>query len=312
MSTAPARANSPEPHLSPVPSSCYLCGSTRLSMKFPGRGGKPSGAEAFNCTSFGHGSHPPIWACAECGMLFQWPLRSQEELLGLYKDVEDPLYVAEKDNRYHTFRHVLRQLGETRGQTVLDVGAYCGYFLDVAREGGAKPEGLELSRWAAKHARSMGFTIHEQTLEQRAASGAQYDLVTLWDVVEHFADPRAELQAAFKLVRPGGRVCLSTIDAGSLVARMMGARWPWLMDMHLFYFSRATLALLLEEVGFRVLETRNYTHIVSAGYLLRKLSASFPPTAPLTELARRFVPEQLRVPVNLGDNMMMVAERPAR
>jgi hypothetical protein len=84
------------------------------------------------------------------------------------------------------------------------------------------------------------------------------------------------------------------------------------MDMHLFYFSRATLAMLLEEVGFRVLETRNYTHIVSAGYLLRKLSASFRPAAPVLELARRVVPEQLRVPVNLGDNMMMIAERPAR
>ncbi|HEX8820900.1 MAG TPA: class I SAM-dependent methyltransferase, partial [Archangium sp.] len=181
-------------------------------MKFRGRAGTPAGAEAFNCTSFGHGSHPPIWACSECGMLFQWPLRTPEELLGLYQDVEDPLYVAEKDNRYHTFRYALRMLGETRGNSVLDVGAYCGYFLDVAREGGALPEGLELSRWAAKHARALGFTIHEQTLQQRAASGARYDLVTLWDVVEHFADPRAELQAAFELVRPGGRVCLSTID----------------------------------------------------------------------------------------------------
>jgi 2-polyprenyl-3-methyl-5-hydroxy-6-metoxy-1,4-benzoquinol methylase len=313
MSSAPARAQAPAPRHSPMPTSCYLCRSNRLTLKFRGRDdGAPSGAEAFNCTSFGHGNHPPIWACAACGMLFQWPPRTQEELLRMYQDVEDPLYVAEKDNRYDTFRRVLRQLGETRGHSVLDVGAYCGYFLDVAREAGALPEGLELSRWAARHARSLGFTIHEQTLGQRADSGAQYDLVTLWDVVEHFADPRAELQAAFRLVRPGGRICLSTIDAGSLTARLMGARWPWLMDMHLFYFSRATLALLLEEVGFRVVDTRNYTHIVSAGYLLKKLSASFRPAAPVLELTHRFVPERLRVPVNLGDNMMMTAERPAR
>ncbi|HSP81178.1 MAG TPA: class I SAM-dependent methyltransferase, partial [Myxococcaceae bacterium] len=264
MSTAPARAHVPEPRLSLVPRSCYLCGSERLTLKFQGRGdlGAPSDAAAFHCTSFGHGTHPPIWSCVDCGLLFQWPLRSQEELRRLYEDVEDPLYVAEKDNRYHTFRRALRRLGCRPGSSVLDVGAYCGYFLDVAREEGLRAEGLELSRWAAQHARSLGFTLHERTLEQHATTGARYDLVTLWDVVEHFADPRAELQAAFRLVRPGGRICLSTIDAGSLVARLMGARWPWLMDMHLFYFSRATLTMLLEEAGFRVVDEGNYTHVV--------------------------------------------------
>ncbi|WP_225412229.1 class I SAM-dependent methyltransferase [Stigmatella hybrida] len=305
-----ARAPS-EPYLSPVPGACYLCKGRRLRLRYPARGPRGAGdAAAYRCTSFGHRTHPPIWECEECQMLFQWPLPSAAELLRAYQDVEDPLYVAEKDNRYRTFRRVLQALGPAQGRTLLDVGAYCGYFLDVAREGGFRPEGLELSRWAAGHARSLGFTVHGRPLRELATEGRTYDVVTLWDVVEHFADPREELAAAFQLVRPGGRLYLSTIDVSSLVARVLGGQWPWLMDMHLFYFGRSTLAMLLEEVGFQVVEARTYTHIISADYLLRKLGASFQPLAPVMGGLRRLVPSRWSVPFNLGDNMLMAAERP--
>ncbi|WP_236069338.1 class I SAM-dependent methyltransferase [Citreicoccus inhibens] len=309
--TEPAARRSSEPHLAPVPDACYLCRGGRLTLRHAARGGAgPDGAAAYNCTSFGHRHHPPIWGCEDCGMLFQWPMRSAQALLQAYQDVEDPLYVAEKDNRYRTFRRVLKELGPADSRSLLDVGAYCGYFLDVAREGGFRPEGLELSRWAAGHARQLGFTVHGVPLQELASRGGTYDVVTLWDVVEHFADPREELAAAFQLVRPGGRVYLSTIDVGSLVARMLGGQWPWLMDMHLFYFARRTLAMLLEEVGFRVTDVRTYTHIISADYLLRKVSASFRPAAPVLELLRRGMPGEWSIPFNLGDNMLMAAERP--
>jgi 2-polyprenyl-3-methyl-5-hydroxy-6-metoxy-1,4-benzoquinol methylase len=243
-------------------------------------------------------------------MLFQWPRRSDRELLDAYRQVEDPVYVEERDNRYRTFRRVVRMLGEPGGRTLLDVGAYCGYFVDVARESGFRAEGIELSRWAAKEARALGLTVHEQTLAERAADGSRYQIITLWDVVEHFADPRAELMAAFRLLEAGGMLYLSTIDAGSLAARLLGARWPWLMDMHLFYFDRNTLASLLASVGFQVVRTRAYTHVVSADYLLRKLAASWRPTRALFASLRRIVPGQVPVPVNLGDNMVMIARKP--
>jgi SAM-dependent methyltransferase len=131
----------------------------------------------------------------------------------------------------------------------------------------------------------------------------------MWDVVEHLADPRRDLELARDLLRPGGRLVISTIDAGSLVARLLGARWPWLMDMHLFYFDRRNLPALLEELGFRVVERGDYVHTVSAGYLLRKAEASFPVLRPLARLLRALLPAGLPVPVSLGDNMVLIAER---
>jgi hypothetical protein len=308
MTTATALAN--RTSLAPVPERCTLCHGGRLALRYPARGRAGVDSQAVRCTSFGHRHHPPIWVCHDCSVLFQWPAPDPDALLRAYQGVEDPVYLAERENRILTFRRALRILPPAEGRTLLDVGAYCGYFLEVARDAGFRAEGLELSSWAAGQARSRGFTVHSETLARRAHSGAQYDLVTLWDVIEHLSDPRAELQAAHRLIRPGGTIVLSTIDTGSLVARLLGSRWPWLMDMHLVYFDRANLIALLEDVGFRVERSGTYTHIVSAGYLVRKLAASFPVLSPLWWLLERICPRNLPIPVNLGDNMWVAARRP--
>lgn len=243
-------------------------------------------------------------------MVSQWPMRTAAELLEEYRLVEDPVYEAERASRYFTFRHLLPTLGPGEGRSLLDIGAYCGYFLDVAREGGFVPEGLELSTWAADRARSLGFPVHGETLADRAASGAAYDTVTMWDVIEHMADPRAELTTAFALLRPGGTFYLSTVDVGSLLARAMGRRWPWLMEMHLHYFDRSTIVRLLREVGFVDVSVGTYTHFVSVSYLSAKLEALAGRAAPVVSTVGRFVPSGWRVPVSFGDNMLVRSVRP--
>ncbi len=280
-----------------------------MALRFPARLGKPSGHASYCCTSFGHRAHGPIWACKACRLLFQWPPPEETALLAAYGAVEDPLYLQEKDNRYLTFRKAVRLLGPPAGRRLLDVGAYCGFFVDVARQAGFAAEGIELSRWAVAHARRLGLAVRNESIEERARSGARYDVITMWDVVEHLRDPRRELEACARLLRTGGRLYVSTLDARSLVARLLGRRWPWLMDMHLVYFDRVTLPALLEETGFRVLERRTYTHTVSAEYLVSKATASFPWLAPLDGALRRVVPARMPVPVNLGDNMVVSAVR---
>jgi len=300
------RADDPE-RSDDQPTRCYLCGGDVLSLRFPARGGTGAGHAAYACTSFGHRAHGPIWVCCACGFLVQWPLPDPVRLLEAYGAVEDPLYLAEKQNRYLTFRRALGLLGPPAGRRLLDVGAYCGIFVDVAREAGFAAEGLELSRWAVREARAVGIPVRNETIVEAARTGGRYDVLTLWDVIEHLPDPRQELLAAAELLRPGGEIHVSTIDARSLFARALGPRWPWLMEMHVVYFDRRTLPRLLEETGFRVLRRRPYTHTVSADYLLRKAAASFPAAAPVFRLLRHLVPGRLPVPVNVGDNMVITA-----
>jgi SAM-dependent methyltransferase len=292
-----------------MPTTCLLCGDSALELRFAARTPLEANASTYRCTSCGHRRHQPIWRCRACGLLTQWPRPPDDELTAAYEGVEDPLYVAERENRYLTFRRVVGKLGAPEGRSLLDVGAYCGYFVDVAGEAGFSAEGLELSSWAAAEARSLGLTVHSETLATRVSSGARYDVVTMWDVLEHLADPRKELEHVHSLLRPGGRLYLSTVDARSRLARVMGARWPWLMDMHLHYFDRATLPRLLGQAGFRVLDIGTYSYIVSARYFLEKTGASFRPLRAVTSALGAVTPPSWRVPINFGDNMFVTAER---
>ena len=140
---------------------------------------------------------------------------------------------------------------------------------------------------------------------------AWFDVVTVWDVIEHFCNPRAEIERVARLLKPGGLLALSTMDVESGFARLLGPRWPWFMRMHLYYFSPDTLGALLERAGLEVVEVRRHRRIVSARYLLEKAAAQSSPLSGLFRRAARLpLLGRIHVPVNLGDIINVYARKP--
>ena len=82
---------------------------------------------------------------------------------------------------------------------------------------------------------------------------------------------RENLEKAYDLLKPGGFVAVHTMDIDSLAAKVMGRRWPWLMDMHIHYFSKRTLAEMLEAVGFEVVWIGAEGRYLSLGYLATRI-----------------------------------------
>lgn len=288
---------------------CYLCGSPKLRTKYHSRHRSiEQNASIYSCTSFGHGQHEEIIECLECGLVALKERPSMQELENEYRQVVDPLYSEEKEGRYLTFRNVVKEVQKyVPSGKLLDVGCYCGYFLDVAREARYEVEGLELSTWAAEQARLLGLSIHSDTLSCLPFD-ENYVAVTLWDVIEHLSDPREELLKIHRLLKKDGYLFLSTINVGSLLARLMGPRWPWLMDMHIFYFTPKTITRLLEQTGFHLVRIHNYTHIISSEYFIKKLSHISHIAELVVKILQKLFGEH-KIPFNLGDNMMVVAKK---
>ena len=116
------------------------------------------------------------------------------------------------------------------------------------------------------------------------------------------ATPLSTLEQAHRLLTPGGLVVIHTIDIDSAFARLMGHRWPWLMEMHLFYFSRRTMRAMLESCGFEVLSDRPQGRYLRLGYLMSRLRALLPLIGrPGEWLVGRLGLRGLAVPVNVGD-----------
>ena len=173
-------------------------------------------------------------------------------------------------------------------------------------------EGLEPSSWAVDHARACGLPMIEGTLESAHLPNAAYAVLTMWDVIEHLGDPLHELREAWQVLRPGGYLAVHTMDRGSLFARVMGRRWPWLMEMHLYYFSTHTLRAILKEAGFEVLAVQPQGRYLRLGYLATRVKPySRLAAAALDRVAKVLRLRELAVPVNFGDLITAYARKPS-
>ncbi len=160
------------------------------------------------------------------------------------------------------------------GLSVLDIGCSSGIFLDEARTAGMRPHGAELSPDTAAFAHDhFGLPVHHGSWREAGYEAASFDVITLFDVIEHLPDPFGELQAIHRLLKPGGLLLQSTPDIDGLFPRAslplakVLDYWPHPEPPHhLFQFSAKTLAKMLERAGFRV-EGTHHTSI-ELGYSL--------------------------------------------
>lgn len=294
---------------------CNLCGRDDYRVRFPATAdGDVLHVDAFRCTHSGYGHHAQIVECRHCGLVYANPRWPSDVVLDAYTAVEDETYVEERLGRELTFRHHLQDMervtGPAGGRTLLDVGAYIGVFVEVAVAAGWQAQGVEPSEWAANEAQRRGLNVRVGTLGLAELAAESFDVVTLWDVIEHMADPATELERARQLLRPGGWLVVHTMDIDAPFARLMGRRWPWLMDMHLYYFSSRTLGRMLSENGFEVIRQGAQGRYLRLGYLASRIAGM---QASLGQIARMAVNgfglREAAIPVNFGDLRTFISRR---
>jgi hypothetical protein len=164
-----------------------------------------------------------------------------------------------------------------------------------------------MSDWARDRLR---LDVSTDVFEDGRLEGS-FDVVTMWDYIEHSIDPAAALAHAAALLEPGGVLALSTGDASSLVARVSGARWHLLAPAHTFYFTPRTLGRYLDRAGFDVVESgypASLYSIAHAAYKLRTL-ADVAPVRVLADRLARTRAGARSLPLNLWDIVTVYAVR---
>jgi hypothetical protein len=153
--------------------------------------------------------------------------------------------------RKHASHYAQRIAPYTKPGRLLDVGAACGFLCDGFRAAGWNAEGLEPNETMAAHGRKrLNLCLHTGTLED-FTTPHRYDLISMIQVLGHFADPRRALERAAGLTRERGFWLMETWDSASLTARVFGKRWhEYNPPSVLHFFSRPSLELLAQQFGF--------------------------------------------------------------
>ena len=145
----------------------------------------------------------------------------------------------------------------------LDVGCSSGYLARRLVERGVRVVGVELDPRAADEARSICDEVLVGDVEamELPFEHESFDVVLCGDLVEHLRDPGAALGRLRPLLRPGGRLVLTTPNVANWAIRLslLGGRWRYtdrgILDRtHVHLFTRKTLVEAIESAGYRVLE----------------------------------------------------------
>jgi SAM-dependent methyltransferase len=310
VSLPSSAAGAAEAQLESVP--CNLCGSDGFAVLTPSRRqpGQPIDLQTVFRSSGDEPLMDQLVQCASCGLVYVRPRLRADLVLSGYQGGTDEGFVSQVAFRERTFRRCLDRIERVQrppGKRVLDVGAAGGSFLAMARERGYQPLGCEPSAWMCAFARDhYGLELEPGTLFDMALEPGAIDLLSLWDVLEHTPDPKAVLDHAHKVMAPGGVLAISVPDYGSLAARLMGRRWVFLLTVHLYYFTRRTLAALLRRCGFEPLKFQPHLQTLELGYVAQRAAPYLGPLGgALTGGARALGVSRLPLQYWVGQTMVV-------
>jgi SAM-dependent methyltransferase len=206
--------------------------------------------------------------CRHCGLLRQSPRFAWESLKAYYPlDYsphvplirEEPSVLRRLDRRYGVWKQMRSIEHFQRGGRLLDIGCGTGVFMEEAQRSGRwVVEGIEPAEKAAAYARSaLGVNIYVGRFSDINLPVASFDVITMWNVLEHLEYPIADLRRAHQMLRENGLLVFAIPSVESLAARIFGPYWVgWDLPRHLYLFPRPVLQEILGKLGYCIVADR--------------------------------------------------------
>ncbi len=260
-----------------------------------------------------------LYRCAQCSLKFVYPvpnvtdqIYSSDYFSGAEKGFGYVSYDEDKEAMREVFLSYLdkiESITKNKGK-LLDIGAANGYFLGLAKSRGWDVCGVEISEYAANQARQNGFDVITGTMKDAKISPNSLDVVTMWDVIEHFIDPVAEMNMIVNILKPGGLLIVNTPDGNSLFARILGSKWHQLIPPeHLFYFNPYALVLFLKKYNLKPIVCSKIGKKFTLQYVSQIASNWQNMFRWLPRLLKGTSIGNITLPINLYDNFFMIFQK---
>ncbi len=204
-----------------------------------------------------------IWHCDDCTNRFTQGMPDADSIGTYYQSAS---YVSHSDTQkgfinrlYHLVRNytlgskkkLVQKFSGKKSGSLLDVGAGTGSFANTMQEAGWEVTGLEPDNTARANAeQKYGLKLIPPGLLFELEE-AQFDVITLWHVLEHVHDLHGYLARFQHLLKPGGRLLIAVPNYTSYDARYYKNCWAaYDVPRHLYHFSPKGMELLARKKSF--------------------------------------------------------------
>jgi len=201
--------------------------------------------------------------CSSCrsGFIVDPKSKKTEELSSYSSSYEEEQRSGKAKVCWKLFCKLTDGLAGTRN--ILDAGCGEGKFLDLAQAAGLETAGVEIVPHAASIAESKGHVIFSCPIGDDSIHGPPfYDMVTMWDILEHLCNPAEALKRVYQTLKPGGKLIIVTpmMDSiydrlGLLLYKITQGRFDKILRMcwnrqHLFRYHQFGIGKALQQIGF--------------------------------------------------------------
>ncbi len=209
--------------------------------------------------------------CTECGLVFRNPRPSYETIKEYYEEDYSNIFFEEKIKSFRKgiFNHFFSTSKKGEGK-LLDVGCGYGIFLNVAKDKGWDVYGVELSKDACQFTqKNLGLNVFCGDLKEAYFPKDYFDVVTLWNILDHTTDPSKQLLEIKRILKDNGLLFIRLPNfLFQEKSRFIGEAFDRIFFghtylsrrisvSHLYAFTPSSITNLLERVGFSIFRIRN-------------------------------------------------------
>jgi 2-polyprenyl-3-methyl-5-hydroxy-6-metoxy-1,4-benzoquinol methylase len=177
------------------------------------------------------------------------------EMYKIFRDRARPISAFKKDGR------------------ILDVGCGDGYFLKYMKDNGWETYGVEPGEVASKYAKDvLKVNVFNGELKEASYPNKYFDVITLFEVLEHLHDPSANLSEIGRVLKEDGLLITTVPNFAGFSYKIFKERRVAIdAPRHLYHFSQKTLGKILEKMEFKVLKIKHVSNTMDYSDSLRYL-----------------------------------------
>lgn len=213
-----------------------------------------------------------ILKCKKCGLVFlqdyssDRAVNSEDEYwknnslnVSIYSD---PEVNVEVEKRYKKYLEEITKIINKKGR-LLDFGCGIGNFVSFAVGNGWDAYGIDLSSRAIEYARKRNLNVRQGSIEKSGFQDDFFDVITMWDVIEHFDKPVSTTRSLCNKLKDGGLLVIETPLEDNIIRKLTWALYRisggnisllsyFYYPVHRFYFSKKAMTKMLKNLNMEI------------------------------------------------------------